>query len=653
MDIPVLAYSGWNLAGVNYTGTATLAGDVEKLLDLVSAFFDWVWETIASPIDWLVDQVMKIVDFFADLIGTLLSYASDIMEQVTELLGFLVEKVQQYLGELAGWAFESIIGWVDALLPDGTEFRFGLFGFDFVVRFATDEEMDAMDAGEAGVVLSVRTDGSLLGTGFDVGMEIWDLSDNMSAEEGMDYDVLLDARLEMSGFELDIDVDPFMLLQDRIVECRGMGNGWNLELDAPVPEIPYDSATYSLQDIEGVGAALSNIPIPFLGLKASVDAGLEVRYTLRGLEEDNVVINEVELNPRGLDNGTQWAELYNPLPFNVSLGNWTLSCGSNSGFNTTINSSVFIEAFGYWVVQFPNATLPNEYVGFELLDPGGSIADRTPLLGEPDNSVVNNISTGTSGCDSTWQRNPNGANLTLAGKWNFTGGSIGAANAAIDVQLKPVIIALLEGAFNTTWNDLRDEQAISLDFVVKLVTQFIQRFIEDVLTAIERSVVETILFLDVMLTDISGTGGGGIRLCFVIEGGDTLVQILRWVIGSVSAFLAKFGKPTQPAEYPKLGADVPEHLFIRLEFYAMVQMPKMLKGASGSSGEDQEPVRLAGRIEANVPALAALVGKEMGRWRINFGVYIENVPPNVADPLFQTGNKAVNIWLFKGTAWEA
>lgn len=652
MEIPVLAYSGWDLVGVDYTSTATLAGDVEKLLDLVSAFFDWVWESIAGPINWLVDQVMKVVDFFADLIGTLLSYASDIMEQVTDLLCFLVEKVQQYLKELAGWVFDSIIGWVDALLPDGAEFRFGLFGFDFVVRFATDGEMDRMDAGEAGVVLSVRTDGKLLGTGFDVGMEIWDLDSNTSAEEGMEYDVLLDAQLEMAGFRLDIGVDPFMVLQDKIVECRGEGGGWRMELDAPVPEIPYDKATYSLHDIAGVGAALSNIPIPFLGVKASINAGVEISYTLKGLEEDNPVINEVELNPRGLDNGTQWAELYNPLAVNASLENWTLSFGNRSWQNVTFNASAVMEPFGYWMVQYPNLTLPTSGVTFELLDPGGKVVDRTPRLSEPDGGVINNISIGDSGCDATWQRSPNGANLTLAGKWNFTRGSIGAANAAVDVQLRAVVMALLKGAFNSTWNDLKGEQALSLDFVVKLVTQFVQRFIEDVLTVIERSVVETALFLDVMLTDISGTGGGGIKLSFVIEGGDTLAELLRWVIGSVSAFLAKFGKPTQPAQYPKLGADVPEHLYIRLEFYGMVQMPGVMRRAAGADGGEPQTVRLAGRIEANIPALAALVGREMGRWRINFGVYIENVPPDIADPLFQTGNKTVNVWLFKGTAWE-
>jgi hypothetical protein len=157
--------------------------------------------------------------------------------------------------------------------------------------------------------------------------------------------------------------------------------------------------------------------------------------------------------------------------------------------------------------------------------------------------------------------------------------------------------------------------------------------------------------LDVQLKDMTGSGGFGITLSFVIEGGDTLATILRWVIGSVATFLAKFGKPTQPSQYPKLAEDVPEHLYVRLDFYGLVQMPKMMQKAARST-EEMPPIKLAGRIEANIPALAALAGKEMGRWRINFGVYVEKVPPKIADPLFNTGNKTVNVWLFKGTVWE-
>jgi hypothetical protein len=186
------------------------------------------------------------------------------MNQITELIGFLVEKVQEFIRDVADKILNSIVDWIIDLLPDGSEFRFSLFGFNFIVAFATDAEMDMIDAGYGGELMSVKTEGELLGAGFDVGLELWTLSDNVSAAVGMEYDLLLDAEIAMFDFVLDINVDPFMILQDKIVKCRGQGNGWALELDAPVVENIYDSVRYSLQDIAGVGAVLSNIPIPFL-----------------------------------------------------------------------------------------------------------------------------------------------------------------------------------------------------------------------------------------------------------------------------------------------------------------------------------------------------------------------------------------------------
>ncbi|MFO7618858.1 MAG: hypothetical protein R6W91_04300 [Thermoplasmata archaeon] len=298
LDIPVLAYSGWDLAGVNYSGTADLAGDVEKLLDMMGDFFGWIWDTLAGPIDWIIDQIMIVVDFFADIIGTLLGYASDIMSIMTDIIGFLVETVQDFLRDVAGWVFDKIVGWIIDLLPDGMEFRFSMFGFDFLVAFASESEIGNANSGKGGRLVSIETEGEFLGAGLELGMEIVALSDEVAESVDMDYDLLLWSSVNISGFVLDTRVDPFMAVQEHIVECNGVGNGFGLELFVPVVEC-YDSIQYSLHDIPGVGAALSNIPIPFLGLKASVNAGLEILYTLRGIEADHVVINEVELNPRG------------------------------------------------------------------------------------------------------------------------------------------------------------------------------------------------------------------------------------------------------------------------------------------------------------------------------------------------------------------
>ena len=113
-------------------------------------------------------------------------------------------------------------------------------------------------------------------------------------------------------------------------------------------------------------------------------------------------------------------------------------------------------------------TLALENTILKLLDDSGAIIDSTTALSEADNSL---------GSTNTWQRSPNGANLTMAGEWIFNQSTKGMENAAIDLDFKLIVWNLIKGAFNTTWQNLKDQLALSLAFNVKLVTEFIQRFI--------------------------------------------------------------------------------------------------------------------------------------------------------------------------------
>ena len=649
LKIPVQVYSGWGLDGADYESTASLGGDIGKALDMIKDFFGWVWETIAGPIGWIIDQIMKIVEFFQDIIGTLLGYASEIMNIITDIIGYLVELVQDYLRDIADWVFEGIVGWIMDQLPDNISFTFSMFGFDFNVSFAPESAIEAASNGDGGTLMTIETVGEILGAGFDVGVELVKLSDDVAETVDIGYDLLLTSQVRMKDFTLDTKVDPFMATQSHLVECTGQGEGWGLDL--VIPEIEsYDSIQYSLHDIPGVGMALSNIPIPPLGIKASINAGIEIVYNLQGIMEDNVVINEVELNPRGQTDGNQWVELFNPTAEPVLIDSWILTSPSNN-VSYTFPAGMTIDSGCYYIAEFENVSLSQSDNILRLIDGSGLIIDSTPSISEEDNQAIGSAFVGPMGSQMSWQRSPNGADLTLAGEWVFNQSTKGLENIAIDLDFKQIVWNLIKGAFNTTWQNLKDELALSLGFIVKLVTEFIQRFIEDVLRVVEQSVVEASLFLDIMFTDMTGSGGAGMTLSFVIEGGRTLAQILRWIIGSVGAFLANLGSPSQPAEYPQLAPEVPEHLFIRLDVYGMVEVPKMVKKAV-QSDDIMDLIKLAGRIEANIPALAELAGKDMGQWRINFGVFVEKMPAKIADPLFGTGDATPDVWLFKGTVYE-
>ncbi len=98
-------------------------------------------------------------------------------------------------------------------------------------------------------------------------------------------------------------------------------------------------------------------------------------------------------------------------------------------------------------------------------------------------------------------------------------------------------------------------------------------------------------------------------------------------------------------------------MFIRLEGYLIVGVPASVRGAVPESmaGEVPTQVTFVVLIQANLPLFAALIGKDWGRWRLDFGVYIEGFPASIADTLF--GYKAeegaqISLWLIKVSLYE-
>jgi hypothetical protein len=654
-SISICVYSGWDLAGVEYVSSATLAGDLGRLADMVKTFFSWVLDTIMAPIKWLIDQVMKLVDILSNILNRLLSYAQRIVQIIAEVVQMAVEMLQEFIKDVARVVLGSVMEWLLDWLPDGLSVDFNLFGFRFSACFDPNGALDENSPAEDVPLLDLTISGNLLGARLGMGLSLLRLGWEAKNQTGSEYDILFRANVGVGDFAIDIAVDPLMAVNEFIVEAHGGAPGWKLDFALPVAERRYDTFDYSLQDIAGVGAVLQNIPIPFLGAKASVDAGFEVAYSAPGFLPDHIVINEVEINPRGSDNGTERVELFNPFKANASVAGWSISTYSNgtlgnrtymvAGNNTTIPPR------GFLVMELANESLDDEGCRLALIDSNGIEVDSTHWLKEPAGALIGNETVPQTGSASTWQRSPNAADANLSIDWTFRHGTLNASNGAGNVTFKQLVMATLERAFKSAWAEAGGLQ-ISFEYFVGIARATVEKFVEDVLDLVEASIIEVRFFLDVRLTDATGSAGGGLRLSFVIEGGETARQILEWIIGSLVAFANNFLKPAAPAKFPRLDPGVPEHLYIRFEGYGIISTPKMLgKLAPGSSAPSQ--LKLVGRIEANVPALAALVGKEMGRWRVNFGLYLEDVPGSMLHKILGTPeNENVDLWVLKGSAYE-
>ncbi|MFH0816624.1 MAG: lamin tail domain-containing protein [Methanobacteriota archaeon] len=653
-SISICVYSGWDLVGVEYVNSATLAGDLGRLADMVKEFFSWVLDTIMAPIKWLIDQVTKLVDILGNVLNRLLSCAQRIVQIISEVVQMAAEMLQEFIKDVARQVLDSVMGWLLDWLPDGLTIDFELFGFRFTARFDPEGALDENSPADDVSLLDLTIGGNLLGARLGMGMSLLRLGRAAKNQTGSEYDILFDAKVGAGGFAIDIAIDPLMAASEFMVEAHGGAPGWKLDFALPVAERRYDTFGYSLQDIAGVGAVLQNIPIPFLGAKASVDAGFEVAYSEPGFLPDHIVINEVEVNPRGSDNGTERVELFNPFKEQADLSGWSIfTCSNGTLGNRTVvlGEGSSIPARGFLVVGMPDERLDDGGCRLSLANPSGAVVDSTHWLKEPPGAFVGNQIIPETGGASTWQRSPNAADADLSLDWAFRQGTLNASNGAGNATFRQLVMATLERAFRSAWDEAGGLQ-MSFEYFVGIARATIEKFVEDVLDLVEASVIEVRFFLEVELTDASGSVGGGVSLSFIIEGGETARQILEWLVGSLEAFAENLVRPSAPAKFPRLDSGVPEHLYLRFEGYGIVSTPKMLgKLAPGSSAPAQ--LKLVGRIEANVPALAVLVGKDMGRWRVNFGLYLEDVPGSLLHKILGSPeNENVDLWMLKGSAYE-
>jgi hypothetical protein len=166
----------------------------------------------------------------------------------------------------------------------------------------------------------------------------------------------------------------------------------SLELNATVPADEAD--TNSTSDI----AENSTVTTPFVNATEVEDV------------EGTIIINEIELNPRGTDVGDEWIELHNPTDVEADAGELVIN--TSKSVTVELPEDLVIEGGESEVIYFENASLPNVAEVLTLLNSSsGEIVDSTP-------SFVDSMDD-----DYTWQRIPDGNE-----EWEFLKESEGDLN---------------------------------------------------------------------------------------------------------------------------------------------------------------------------------------------------------------------------------
>jgi beta-lactamase superfamily II metal-dependent hydrolase len=129
---------------------------------------------------------------------------------------------------------------------------------------------------------------------------------------------------------------------------------------------------------------------------------------------NQILINEVELNPAGTDTGTEKVELYNPSNTGIDVSGWTISSTAGRTATVVINEGTAIPPQGYLIVGRDSSQqwLDNTGEGIHLRNDSGILIDSVGPFSDEDND------------ESTWQRLPDGQD-----NWVFsTSNTLGSAN---------------------------------------------------------------------------------------------------------------------------------------------------------------------------------------------------------------------------------
>ena len=619
LRLPIVVHSSTPLDGVGYDPTNTALSDA---IAAARKFCDIVWDKLEPIIGWMRDGLDRVLWFLEDVFDVLASFAMRLVKCVSGTLQTLVETVQKYIQKFA----DSVLGKAVKLLIDMTgtvEVRIALYGFTITLR----TNLPDLLFKEARDLLRVTVHSRHLGPGITFGVRVAQLSDGR-------YDLIVNGTLTTDDFTAEIVIDPLMQVKRRFAELHLKARTWALDLTVPEVE-PYEVVEASTADLPGIGALLSHIPLPMLGMSASVEMGMCVKYSPPF--PTNIVVNEFEANPPGDDSGNEWVELYNPLAEPVALDGWRLETIHGSTSSMELDGEV--PPGGYAVFTFPATAIDNGQAGdpfndgdsVALVGPNGDVVDLTPMLRD------------TANDRRTHQRNWDGGP-----KWCLREGTRADSNgvptflATADYLAKALFEAFKEAFAETK----TAEASASLEFLRLLGERVLSHFIDNLLDIVKEIVHEVVFYLEVTLSDATGAAGAGFRMSFVVKG-EAISELLKWLIKSLATYIVNLGRAGNPVAYPASPDAFFANLHVRFELLFFVGMPKMLT-VLGARVDPGVRVTAVVSVAPNMPAIGKLAGRDWGVWSVDFGLRIEGVPRDVVGTtLIKSSGDLVDVWLVR------
>jgi hypothetical protein len=625
VDLKIPVMSGWQLEGVyGYKASTTFLEDGWKiLLDAL--------DPILKPIRELLKIINEVISILGPALMEIMNYATAVIEKLySAIMGPMLEIKNFAEGELSAMLDRAVGGYADMV-----EFIFratlkkqtvGISFLGMALTFSTDIASFVKNVKN---VLIVELSGEVSGVAFNCGMTI----NERDLSKGKERFITSEIKITGEDWNLRMKLDPMMKTGNRLASLNGIVK--NTSLDVVFPHtVQYREAGVRLSDLDGIGAMLSNIPLPALGMKGSLDAGLSLKYDIPF--KTGVVVNEFESNPPGNDVGNEWVELYNASATSADITGYTLVAGSNTKTKRMTLGEIVLAPRELYVVNLDshmvlmndkNNVLDGECI--ILLDREGKEVDRSIVGKDRENNSY------------TWQRVADGAV-----DWVFAEGTPGTGNCGGFVNgelVKGTMLKIFKESAVKTMNDMGG----LLDGTEDL-SEFLQRAIQDAITtAIEHisgCLIEASVFVSFDVTDLAGTTATGFRIALSINT-KTVSETIKYLVGEVEALLFNMENP-----YGIDGRSLPyDNIHLSMTAHTGMNTPKFLNKT------DVIPtVDVGVFVSSNLSGLCGLFGRDVGRWSVTAGIVLEDCPSVLLPSAIKINPEMrTDLWLVKAVIGRA
>lgn len=619
LELKIVVASGWGLAGVNYNPSNNLLEDAwNALIDLLSP--------ILEPLRKVLSMIMDALSILNSALMEFSKYVAAVVEKLYNALIVPLEKIGNFINEKLNDLFNFVlekavdaVQWIVDVTMSKQTVGFSFMGFTvtFTTKLAT-------------LVNNTKT---LLTVTMSCVVDKLTVSGSITIKQkgsGSTKEMLLtgNASIKGDGWEVSADIDPMMKSTKHLIAMNGYVKG--VKFDILLPDlIQYKQVEFSLSDIPAIGMMLSNIPLPIPGMKASVDAGINLKYNIPF--ETGILINEFELNPPGEDRDKEWVEIYNATKTRVDLTGYTIHAGSSPKTKVHVIEDLTLSPGQREVIYLPGAFLNNS--GSSLISAGECVILKAPDGTEVDKTPAKKDSRNDS---FTWQRVADGAI-----DWTFAEGTPGTGNCGGLVSgemVKTQIIKILKDSAVKTMGEMKALKSTGD------LSEFFKAAMHHAITSgiemLAGCLVEASIFVSLDITDATSTVCTGIRVALFIDSG-FIEEGLKYLVGEIEALLLNIENPygLKPKEV------LVNNLYLGVTVYTGITSPRFMKN------NDAYPnVKIGVHVNSNMAGLGRIIGSELGEWKVTVGIIILDCPSIIVPaPLKADPTRDSDLWLLRAT----